>query len=340
MEEIAVSCIVPVYNLESKLKRCVESLLGQTLRNIEIILVNDCSTDGSKDVISEYARLNANITDIHLNENVKQGGARNEGLKAAKGEYIAFIDGDDWIEADMLEALYQLAKREDLDIVDSDYYQEDEHGNCVKRSSIPNEYLENIDIKKLILHHGRIWTKIFRRSLLMIHKLYFIQGKKFEDNPYLPTVFMYTERIGKVRKAFYHYIYNTMSTSRKRNDDTVFDRMDTAVYLLKDVKRRGLYESYKEEIDFKFIELYYANTIITCITKFDHVQYQNIKKAYKEIRYYLPEYRRNRYISCSPLYIRLLTRFHLISIVFVSFLISILQKTKLRNTLTKGAKSQ
>ena len=119
---IKVSVIVPVYNTEKYLRRCLDSLVNQTLREIEIIIVNDASPDNSIEIMREYERKYKNkVVVIDLKVNVKQGGARNEGINIAKGEYIGFVDSDDWVDKEMYKELYNKAKENNADIVDSDY---------------------------------------------------------------------------------------------------------------------------------------------------------------------------------------------------------------------------
>ena len=102
--KIKVSIIVPVYNNEKYLRRCLESLVNQSLKDIEIILINDCSTDKSIDILNGYEeKYSEKITLINLNENKRPGGARNRGIEAAKGEYLGFVDSDDYVEKDMYE---------------------------------------------------------------------------------------------------------------------------------------------------------------------------------------------------------------------------------------------
>lgn len=172
-----VSVIVPVFNLEDKIQRCIETLVNQTLKDIEIILVNDCSTDNTINILEDNKNKYNNIKVLNLGTNVRQGGARNRGLELSKGEYICFIDGDDYIELDMLEKLYDCALIGGYDIVDCNYFQEDEDGNIIERISIPNNIIKSNNTRLFIMNCGRVWTKIYKRSFLLENNIKFIENK-------------------------------------------------------------------------------------------------------------------------------------------------------------------
>ena len=118
-----ISVIIPVFNTEKYLKECLNSLINQTLINIEIICINDASTDNSLNILCEYAEKDKRIKVIDLKINKRQGGARNEGLKVAGGEYIGFVDSDDWIDIKMYQRLYKKIIEEKADICSCDYYE-------------------------------------------------------------------------------------------------------------------------------------------------------------------------------------------------------------------------
>lgn len=117
-----LSIIVPVYNVKSYLKKCVESIINQTYTNLQIILVDDGSTDGSQDICDEFAQRDSRIVVIHK-ENGGQSTARNVGMDRAKGVYIAFVDSDDWLEPNMYEALISQLEKHEADIVACSFYE-------------------------------------------------------------------------------------------------------------------------------------------------------------------------------------------------------------------------
>lgn len=184
-----------------------------------------------------------------------------------------------------------------------------------------------------ILSCGRVWTKLYKRSFLLKNNIRFIEHKKFEDNPYLPILMSYSPRVGKVQECLYHYIYNPDSTSRKKNDYLVFNRIDTAEYLFDQVIIRNKYREYKWEFDAVFIGLYYVNTVITCWMKFDKPEFNYIRKVYYGIRNKIPQYKLNPYIKQSPKYYRYIVKMNIwelkIVSLFIKWLIKIVGKEKI-----------
>ena len=160
-----VSIIVPVYNVASYLPRCMDTLVGQTLRDIEIIAVNDCSPDNSLMILHEYAARDSRIKIVNNVQNLKLAGARNEGLAVATGEYVSIIDSDDYIDLDFCEKLYELAKREDADVAKG-----------IRRDLPTNKIINNNEQVRANKYNFRfsLWTAIFRRSFLQEHNIEFV----------------------------------------------------------------------------------------------------------------------------------------------------------------------
>ena len=180
---ILISVIVPVYNVDNYLRKCIDSLIVQTLKDIEIILVNDGSTDKSIDICEEYKLKDNRIKVIHK-ENGGLSDARNKGIDIAKGKYISFVDSDDWINPQMLEKLYILASKYEADIVQGDYikaYDEDIIVNNMSENIIKYNAEQILDE----LYSGNytknivVWNKIYKRELF--NDIRFPKGKLHED---------------------------------------------------------------------------------------------------------------------------------------------------------------
>ena len=169
---IKVSVIVPVYNTEKYLKICLDSLVNQSLKEIEILVINDCSTDNSKSVLDKYEEKYQNIKVFHNKTNKGIGYNRNFGIKESKGEFVAFIDSDDWVEKNMFEKMYNKAKEDNLDLVICNYFRklmkEDELIDIDSDFNI--SYFDNTNLKKspnlLIDINTAPWNKLYKKELI------------------------------------------------------------------------------------------------------------------------------------------------------------------------------
>lgn len=176
-----ISIIVPVYNIEKYLNQCLKSLINQTLKSIEIILIDDGSTDSSGLICDEYSKKYSNIVVIHQ-KNQGQSCARNAGLRKATGEYVMFVDGDDWIRNEACEKLYLYAKRADADVVWADVLNEKNKKMRKKAFRFHNfnkiitgeEFLiDSIDSNSYDIVP---WLKILKRDFVINNKLFFLEG--------------------------------------------------------------------------------------------------------------------------------------------------------------------
>lgn len=174
-----VSVIIPIYNTEKFLPLCINSVLNQTLTDIEVLLVNDGSTDGSGKICDEYACKDQRIQVIHtLNQGVSH--ARNQGLETAKGEYIAFMDSDDWIETNMIATLYQLIRTNEAGLATCGYIIENEDGrpiyhiNEVKSGKLTQwEAIHSLFNDRYYKYKGNLWDKLYHKKIIDKHHLKF-----------------------------------------------------------------------------------------------------------------------------------------------------------------------
>ncbi|WP_170272229.1 glycosyltransferase [Clostridium tarantellae] len=212
MNKIKVSIIVPVYNVKDYLEECINSLRKQTLYNIEIILINDGSTDSSGDICNKYSLLDKRVKVIHQ-KNMGQSVARNRGLKNAIGEYVIFIDSDDYVSLDMCKKMYNIAKKYDLDIVHGDLLNEKEIINKNKNfRKIPseNKVIEGIQYIKESINNNSYdivtWLNFIKRDFLINNKIEFLEGRFYEDQEYtLKLLTVNKNRFMKIRFPFYYY---------------------------------------------------------------------------------------------------------------------------------------
>lgn len=223
-----VSIIVPVYNVEKYLRKCIDSLINQTLKDIEIICINDGSTDKSLEILKEYKNRDSRI--ILLNqENSGQSVARNRGIEIAKGEYLGFVDPDDWIDLDYYEKLYNAAISTNADIATAGIIRIT--GIKQKKFLQFNEetITENINLKFErcdVPEKSYIWNKIYKTQKLKEINLKFEEGRIFEDCIFTPQALFFLGKMVTVPNTYYYYLRRNNSTvkqrSQKANADSIY----------------------------------------------------------------------------------------------------------------------
>lgn len=201
-----VSVTVPVYNTSEYLRRCLDSLLAQTLDDIEFILVDDGSTDNSGTICDEYLKKDSRFTVIHQ-VNGGLASARETGLQNANGEYIIVCDSDDWVEPTMYEEMYALAKEKDADIVICDYFINYDNGKQVRESRHYSDSDGIIDNREIVANSaGSSWVKLIRKSLFTEGKIHYEPGINLsEDSLIVYKLMQLNPRVIKLDKPLYHY---------------------------------------------------------------------------------------------------------------------------------------
>lgn len=217
--EVKVSVIVPVYNAEKTVKRCLDSIRRQSLKDIEIIVVNDGSTDKTAAVLNEYAAHDARIKVI-FQENQYVGAARNRGIKEAKGEYIGFVDADDFISPDYYEALYAAAKREDADLAAAEnVFVVSNISPLVKQPyEARNGFIGEGAIYDLAAFragvYGYLWDKIYRRPFIEAHRIRETTLRTTAQDDFFTTLaLMYADKMAVAKGAAYYYLVIRGGTS-------------------------------------------------------------------------------------------------------------------------------
>lgn len=227
--KIKVSVIVPVYNVEKFIDKCLNSLVNQTLKEIEIIVVNDGSPDNSQKIIDEYVKKYPDKIKSFIKENGGQGSARNMGMEKAVGEYISFVDSDDWLDLNTLEKMYNLAKKDKSDIVICDmvdhYSNYTIYHNCTKYNSV-------FEVTPSACN------KIFRKEL--IKDFSFLSKLWYEDFDFTTKILFNTNKISNISEGFYHCNCGHESTmnnnNSKKNLDMIIVVEDIIDYLKKNDK--------------------------------------------------------------------------------------------------------
>ena len=270
-----VSVVVPVYNGARHLPQCLDSLVSQTLREIEIILVNDRSTDGSLGILLDYASRNPDrIVVIDSPENRRQGGARNLGIKAARAEYVGFADQDDWVEATMYQKMYAKAVATDSDLVRCfvEEFNEIPGEQGLRRIeisepalSVEGRVLSDRDRETLLMYGGiagSFWSELFRRSVFLDNDLFFPEHLVYDDNYMDKLVLFYVDRCAFVKEYLYHYRIHENSADNMRNAPWLFDRLRIECMVLDDVAARGLNGRLTDALEHFFMKTYFWNTML------------------------------------------------------------------------------
>lgn len=291
-----VSVIVPVYKVEKYLNKCLESLVNQTLQDIEIIVVNDGSPDNCQSIIDNYKQKYPDKIISIVKENGGQGSARNVGLEKSNGEYIGYVDSDDYIELDMYEKLYNKAITNDYDVVICDNFVVNEkNGKKYPECNYKNDHsiLENAFLGKIA-----VWNKIYKRKILVENKIKFKEKVWYEDFAFTFKVMACTNKIAYVDKPLYNYLLRKGSTMNNNNiakNTEIFDAFDDATNYLKEKK---IYQKYYDLLEFNAIDHIYISTCVRVINA--QVSKKLKKKVMSEILSYMNKnfetYRNNKYI--------------------------------------------
>ena len=298
-----LSIIVPVYNMaaDQKLEYCLNSLVAQTIEDYEIIAVDDCSTDNSFMILKDYeTRFPDKFHAVHCEVNKHQGGAKNIGMKLAKGEWIGFIDSDDWIRADMYERLIKKAEETGADLVGCDYCLTSEHSMKVGQI-VPNNKLKQSGVldeekrRSLILDGGSLVVKIFRRSMIIENELWFPENIFYEDNALGNSYLVLAKHFEYIPEPMYYYYQHDTSTVHTISPKRCEDRMEAGRLMLTEAKRHGYFEDYKPELEYSFTLLFYINTLFTYMSGVKRTRCGFVKAMGKEMKQTFPEFENNSY---------------------------------------------
>ena len=267
---IKVSVIVPVYNVEPFIDKCLNSLVNQTLKEIEIIVVNDGSPDNSQKIIDKYVKKYPNKVKSFIKENGGQGSARNLGLKEAKGEYISFIDSDDWLDKNALEDMYNKAKEDDSDIVICDmvdHYKDAEiYHNCTKYNSV-------------FKVTPSACNKIFKRTI--IDNIEFLNKKIwYEDFNFTTKILLKHPKISNIEKGYYHCNCGHESTMNNNNSLKNLDM----ITVIEDIKEYA--KKIKKQDDNLIAYFIFEHILVTSINRVAMQKNKSRNKVLKELTNY------------------------------------------------------
>lgn len=286
-----VSVIVPVYNVEKYIRKCLDSLVNQTLKEIDIILVDDGSTDSSASIIKEYEDKYENIK-YYKKDNGGLSDARNYGMQYANGKYIAFLDADDYVDISLYQTMYEKAKKEDSDIVDCNFYWTYRNKN---KKDIGKKY----EGKKEMLEKGRVvaWNKLYKKELLDEANIQFPKGLIYEDVEFFYKLIPYVQRVSFVKTPLIYYIQRKTSIANTQNEKNkdIFTVLENVILYY---KQKNLYDTYKEELEYTYMRLLLCSSLKR-ITKIKDIKIRKelLNKTWVNLNENFPNWRQNKILN-------------------------------------------
>lgn len=287
-----ISLILPIYNVEKYLKECLESILNQSYKNYELIIVDDGSIDRSMAIVNEYRNKFKDIK-ILTQKNKGVSEARNLALENAEGEYILFVDSDDFLKCDMIEKLISTTMETDSDIVISNYYlyyDENKYEKFLKGMPLFKIY-ENYEVIDMMLKYiiqGQLWNKLFKLSLLKENNFKFEKGRYIQDIFPVFKVINKANKISYIDEALYFYRQREGSTVNKKNKKLTEDYHHAMTSIIKYVEENKInireysLRTFKAYVFSYFIYHYTNEDIKNNYKAFKRSSYSNININLKE----------------------------------------------------------
>ncbi|MBR5223237.1 MAG: glycosyltransferase family 2 protein [Clostridia bacterium] len=312
-----VSVIVPIYNVENYLKKCVESILNQSHKNLEVILVDDGSTDSCPQICDNFAKFDNRVKVIHK-ENGGQGSARNLGIDIAKGEYILFVDSDDYIAKNTVELTLNKAKKHNADMVIFDYASVYENGEEFYRMNQPFEKEVSLNPKTdkiMITANPSPVTQLYKKSIFDDKEMRFMANVIYEDLRLMPKLFEKCNCIVYIDSdPLYFYLCRNNSTMHNGNIEKTKTQRIAAMQDVTDYfKQKNIYNFYQEEIEWMWIYhgfylpameiLRFKGKSATAINRLRCVMKQNVSHPLKNKYFYT--FSKKARLVCGLLYYRL-----------------------------------
>ncbi len=296
-----LSIIVPVYNMNNgdKLTWCLDSLMNQTLDSYEVIAVDDASTDDSYRVLEEYQKRYPEKLKIRrLEENHRQGGAKNVGLDLSSGEYIGFVDSDDWVMPRMYEKLLEAAEREGADVAACAISMVEEH-TYTPGKSLPGVHpgavgeLTEDRFRALINDSGYMVVKIYAGHIFREPRLRFPEHMFYEDNAIGLEVLHRANRIAYVDEPMYFYYQHQGSTVHTATREKCEYRMEAMRIMMKNAVEGGYLDRFYPELEFKFTNLFYQNTLFSYMQSGQRHSISFLRSMARQMRETFPEFEKN-----------------------------------------------
>ena len=296
MNKCKLSIIVPVYGVEKYIDKCLNSLVKQSLKEIEIIVVNDGTKDNSQKIIDKYVKKYPDKIKSYIKENGGQGSARNYGLKKTTGEYIGYVDSDDFVEKDMYKKLYNKAKENNYDIVVCGNYNVSEDYQNKNIDAFINNY--NTDLENIFFGKMAVWNKIYKRDILIKNKLEFKEKVWYEDLAFTLKAIMNSNIFAFIDEPLYDYLIregSTMNNSNVKRNLEILEAFDDILSYIKHNKK----EEYFDKVEFLAIDHIYISAIVRILkaNADNKIKKEKVNELICYMNKNFPNYKNNKYIN-------------------------------------------
>ncbi|MBR2634491.1 MAG: glycosyltransferase [Clostridia bacterium] len=295
MDQVKVSVIVPIYQVEKYLRDCLDSLVHQSLSDLEIIAVNDGSPDSCGSILEEYQKRFPQRLRVFEKENGGLSDARNFGLDRAAGKYVAFLDGDDFVDLDLYERLYRCAEETEADCAACDIcYEFPDQSQKIISCGIPS-LCEGKGLKRVFCRfYPAVWNKIYRRELLLSCGVRFQKGITFEDVEFSHRLFPYFRRLASVPLTYIHYVQREGSITA-RPDERLFDYVKNFNTVYDFFRERNLLSRWEKELEYVSCRYLLATFLKRASYLEDALYEMALKESLEFLDQRFPHRRRNPY---------------------------------------------
>lgn len=308
---VDISIIVPIYNAEKYISKCLTSLIKQSKKELEFVLVNDGSTDKTEEIIKTFhdSRIK-----YYKNKNQGIGKTRNFGIAKSSGKYLMFVDSDDYLEKDACELLYKKITLEDADLAICDFYKVYENG---KKEEIKLLNFKTTTLKKtpklLTAINLAPWNKMYKRSLLTKNNLKFIENLKYEDTPFVISSLVNAKKIVKVNECLNYYLIRNNSETTVR-DEKCFDILKIIELVRTNLKKEKYLQAELDKLTVRIITNY---TIQQRNQKDKKVAFKFVNRAFTYLEKEVPDYKKNKYYPKRGLFRRTIEKSHFLTNLYL-----------------------
>lgn len=292
---IKVSVIVPVYNVETYVRKCIKSLVSQTLEDIEIIVVDDGSTDNSMEIVEEFAKEDSRIK-IYHKQNGGLSDARNYGLQNAKGKYVAFLDSDDYVKPELYQKMYEKAKKEKSDMVECNFFWEYRNrANKKLKEDIGEKYNNQFEM----MEKARVvaWNKLYKRELIERVGVEFPKGLRYEDIEFFYKLIPYIENVSFVKEPMIYYVQRKESIANTQNEKTQ-DIFEIFEHVFEYYETNEYYNKYKEVLEYTYARILLCSSFKRIVKiKDKQIRAELLNRTWVSLNEKFPYWKNNRILN-------------------------------------------